>query len=499
MTGTGATFLNIHLPNPTTWFYLAVILGVALFFRFQKPWKLRNLDILMLFLFAPPLLLLREAQQQQEAQQAIWRSEGHRVVQVSRAAAYILALPIGANSHLAAELLATEASPDLTRKLLAQPSRDVFRAYLWLLIVSALWLLRGLVDLILAKRAPFASNLSLGGLAWLALVLFLVMSTWTFLPTHEIQPQAAAQSVVLQKSARFVGELADRLQLPVSTTTTLQPILALLCHGIILMALLWIGLRHFGDGATGMAAAVIYLLLPYTAYHLTNLEQVFPGMMIVLAIACYRLPLVAGTLLGIAAALTFFPIVLLPLWLSFYFRRGMLRFLAPVLFLMGFLAAALWLDPQIKQAFIDTLGKTEWQPWSYSQKPTAESLWTGLTYHYAYRLPLFIAYVVLLISSIFWPAPKNLGHLIAWSLVLILGVQFWYADAGGIYVLWYLPLLVLLALKPSPADRRPPEIEPDRDWLVRSARWLRRRLGEREKAETEPLPQVKTLVHRKAG
>ena len=53
-------------------------------------------------------------------------------------------------------------------------------------------------------------------------------------------------------------------------------------------------------------------------------------------------------------------------------------------------------------------------------------------------------------------------------------MQFWYADQGGVYVLWYLPLLLLLVFRPNLSDRRPPPINPDSDWLFRVGRLLLR-------------------------
>lgn len=497
MNGLGSTFLEIHLPNPTTWFYQAVILGMALFFRFQRPWKLRNVDLLLLFLLVPPLLLLREGQGTQRQHEAIWRRQGMQVAELIETACVALSQPVAASPVGFAQIGAAELPPELGKKAAVQPQKTIFRAYLWLLIGSAVWLLRCLIDLALRKREPFVSNLSTGGLAWLALALFLVMSVWTFLPRVDAASQGESQSVVLEKSARFVSSLVEQHWTP-SSARALQAALALTCHGLILLALFWIGMQHFGDAAAGMSAVVLYLLLPYTSYHLSDLEQAFPAAMIVLAVAAYRWPLVSGLLLGAASAVSFFPLALLPVWASFYFRRGLRRFLAfPALIALA-LGAGLWLDPDLQRGFAEALSRPEWQPWYYGEKPLAESLWAGLALHYAYRLPLFIGYLVLWIASIFFPAPKNLGHLIAWSLAILLGIQFWYADAGGAYVQWYLPLLVLLALKPTLLDRRPPEIEPDKDWLIRSARWLRRRLPSRRPGD-EPAPIIKTLAQRKAG
>ena len=63
---------------------------------------------------------------------------------------------------------------------------------------------------------------------------------------------------------------------------------------------------------------------------------------------------------------------------------------------------------------------------------------------------------------------------LALSAALLLGIQFWYADRGGIYVLWYLPFLLLLVFRPNLSDRVPPVINPETDWLVRLGHVLKR-------------------------
>jgi hypothetical protein len=133
------------------------------------------------------------------------------------------------------------------------------------------------------------------------------------------------------------------------------------------------------------------------------------------------------------------------------------------------------------------LGTANWRAWDPSAKPDVEGLWTGLELHYAYRTPLFIAYLALVIVTAFWPSPKNLAHVIALSGALILGIQFWYADAGGIYVLWYLPFLVLVLLRPNLADRVPTPIDPQFDWARRTLRWAKFHMQPRPKPSKQPV------------
>ena len=56
----GSIFLDGNLPTSTSWFYSALVLVVALFFRFDRLFSLRHLDLLLLFLWMPGLLLLLE-------------------------------------------------------------------------------------------------------------------------------------------------------------------------------------------------------------------------------------------------------------------------------------------------------------------------------------------------------------------------------------------------------------------------------------------------------
>jgi hypothetical protein len=119
----------------------------------------------------------------------------------------------------------------------------------------------------------------------------------------------------------------------------------------------------------------------------------------------------------------------------------------------------------------ETWAQTAWQPWKV---PTTEGFWTGIPW--AYRIPVFIAYLAFVFGTLFWPVPKNLAQALALTTAALVGIQFWYADQGGLYVLWYLPLLLLMVFRPNLHDRLAPPISPDHDWLTRLGRWLRRGL-----------------------
>ena len=45
--------------NPISWAYLSSLLMIALFFKFNRFWSVRNLDLILLILLAPGLLIVQ--------------------------------------------------------------------------------------------------------------------------------------------------------------------------------------------------------------------------------------------------------------------------------------------------------------------------------------------------------------------------------------------------------------------------------------------------------
>lgn len=44
--------------NPTTWAYISALMMVGIYFKFQRFWSVRNLDLVGLIAFSPGLLLI---------------------------------------------------------------------------------------------------------------------------------------------------------------------------------------------------------------------------------------------------------------------------------------------------------------------------------------------------------------------------------------------------------------------------------------------------------
>ena len=443
-------FLDFHLPNAATWFYFSSILTISLFFQFARPFCLRNFDLLSLFLLAPGFLLLQEA-----------------------------------HSFLAAKTAGTEAE----RKLIVERGhRELLFAYSWLLIGSAYWFARTLFDLTLIRRPLITPNLTTAGLAWLGIALFVAQGSVAVRrnmdqpepasigrqprPIEQVQDQATAVVRQTQIDTSLIGRNPDDVRFWVERT------LAMCCHAAVMIGLLMIGLRHFQDLSAGIGMATLYLLVPYTAFHIGQLHHVWPTAFLVWAIFSYKRQITAGWLLGLAAGTSFFPILLLPLWMGFYSKRGSTRFglafLAAAAVSMGITSLVSWWDGEAGFGLSSTLNLPEWQPWKV---PDTESVWQGT--HWAYRMPIFVLFVGFLCWITIWPNPKNLSHLIALSAAVLIGVQFWHGDRGGVYVLWYMPLFIMMVFRPNLVAAEPPVIVPGGGLMGRIAiaAWRRVRPG----------------------
>ena len=88
------------------------------------------------------------------------------------------------------------------------------------------------------------------------------------------------------------------------------------------------------------------------------------------------------------------------------------------------------------------------------------TVWSGLAgfwnrdYHEpVFRIPVIAAFMSLCGGLALWPAQKNLGTLLSCSAAVMLGVQFWHPYHGGLYMAWYLPLLLLTVFRPNLEDR----------------------------------------------
>jgi hypothetical protein len=463
-------FLEFHLPGAATWFYLSLLLAVALFFKFSRLLSVRNLDVVTLFLLVPGLLLRFE-----------WLRHPDAPIDLTPGVGTVAGplVTVGSEWH---------TTPGLGL---------AWWGYLWLLCGSAYFLGRCFFDLALVRRPALAPNLNFGGLAWLAVALFACLTSVAVTRPSGAPEMLGKVSVVIDHAEKSAQDVVKTQTDQVDVGFWVGCTLALLCHLAVVAGLIVVGVRHYQDAPAGMAAATFYLLLPYTAYHIAQWHHVLPMALVVWAVVLYRWPLASGLLLGLAAGAVYFPLLLFPVWLGFYWRRGAGRFAAAFALTAGLCLAVvgviLWQNAELYRSLESVLSLSDWQPWVEPDPRTSHSFWTGVPWAWAYRMPVFLAYLALLGGTAFWPHPKNLAHLLALSTALLIGIQFWYADEGGVYVLWYLPLLLLLVFRPNLADRRSPVIVPETDWLRRLGRFLRRRFRLRLRRGKDSTPQQVAL------
>jgi len=445
-------FLDFNLPNATTWFYLSLMLAVGLFFKFNRFFSLRNWDLLSLYLLVPGFLFLLRAYRIQPPPSTFDNPD-----------------------HPEAKSLA-------------------MWGFIWLMAGSGCFFLRCMLDMTLVSRPSLVPNLNLSGLAWFAGAMFLCMVPVAIRTSEQYGDVGRKPSALisLEKSGTQIVEQGQQAagNQPAEDGTAefwVQRSMALLGQLAVVAALVMIGAIHFQSVRSGMAAGTFYLLLPYTAIYVGQAHHVLPAALLVWAVYCYRRPWLSGLLLGLASGSFFFPALTAPVWLSFYRRSGARRFLAWFLLgagaSLGLTALVLWSDGTLSKTLQLVLSLSELQPWRLTSLP---SIWHGI--HGAYRLPVFVLHLALVILTGFWPSPKDLGHVIALSAAVLIGIQFWYADQGGVYVLWYLPLLILLIFRPNLADRFPPPPSEALPWpsrlFVGFLGWVIRRIQPPEPAQT---------------
>jgi hypothetical protein len=473
---------------PTTWFYVSTLIILASFFKFNRFWSVRNLDLITIILLTPGLIFL-----------AI---------------------------------------------------QDDQRGYVWLFIIGLCLVIRLLFDTVMVRRPFLEPNLTSGGMTFscVFVVLFIIAALtinrgeridtvrtvrleqvlttrhinekigmnpvtlsiprdeWINLPPgfrpflalteranlvlappanirDEIVkptpppviavpalPQAEPEVPIIENVPTLItAETPAVPAVPVLPTVTptvtpsdpiaLRPALpiwtlfltaTILGHLALVLGFVYIGHCHFGDIRTGIACATLYLLHPYTNQMVGRLDHLIPAALILWGVAAYRRPFFAGLWIGAATALVWYPCCLVPLWCSFYRRRGLIRFLIGTVSSLAVFAVLLLFSPQglgtFQEQFIHLFGKSSLIIFS---KP--DGFWNPNDI--IYRVPVLSLFWVVCIGLTFWPSHKHLATLLSCSALLMLSVQFWQLHQGGLYMAWYLPLLILTIFRPNLEDR----------------------------------------------
>lgn len=499
--------------NPTTWVYLSSLLMIGLYFKFGRFWSVRNLDLVLLILLAPGLLIAQYGGEARVSATRLAASEAERA-EATPEEPPEESEPLAAESEplmASSEPQATPAMPEESPSGLGPPAapaaalakEDTAQAqpltespkpaesllesirierlgFLWLYAISAVWLVRLLLDPTMVRRPLLEPNLTTGGLVFLgvSLFVFLMANVWASqrfeagpkkptVPTVSAHATGGPDGQVVGRQEVFrrgpgyallnlVPSIPTMPLVPAGVSVTSQQrtyaiiakVIAVLCHLAVVLGIIAIGYWHFGNTKTGAGVAALYLMLPYTAQMTGYIDHVIPAALLVWAILCYRRPLTSGMLLGLATGLVYYPLFLLPLWVSFYWRRGLTRFAIGVGVTLLGMAVALAFIPHA--SYWENLQQMFglWPP----QMEGLQGIW-GLGWNPVYRIPVLAALFALSWTLAIWPPQKNLGTLLSCSAAVMVATQFWHGYGGGLYMGWYLPLTLLTVFRPNLEDR----------------------------------------------
>ena len=498
--------------DESTWMYLSSFLILSLFFKFNRAWSFRNLDLFLVILLAPGLLLIQAGWQEHyqyrlsqpaveaslepespkadssrsQTDESILRQDGSATVETLLASeddrsggAAILAVParLASSPTLVPTL---DETPDITTEPGVMRQRY---GYFWMFSVGGLILIRLLVDPVLVRRPLLEPNLSIGGMVFMgcSLLIFLLANIAVSQPSTEevqgargalklLQREAATESDDSQLVRRGPGYRLAFLIPVLSTFRTsgeIQQIdadeevnlrryiiaaksLAIISQILIVLGLILFCYYNFGSFNTGVSVATMYLLIPYTSMFSGNVMHTVPAALLLWALVCFRRPFWAGMFVGLATGVTYYPLFLLFLWISFYWERGWRRFVTGLLVAIVICVSGLLFTSADTAEFVRQLQAMFgfWQP----VMSGLEGIWS-LGFNQVWRLPLLVTFILLCISFVAWPIQKDIGTLMAYTAAVMAAVQFWHGFGGGLFVAWYLPIALLVFFRPNLTGR----------------------------------------------
>lgn len=465
-------FIFINNSSPQ-WLVYSALLLLAIFFRFSRVWSVRNLDILLLLSLSGTIVVA--ATQDPRGSSA------------------------GESTATASVETAAAPNPDSTiPPNILEPSIDP--VYRWTtvagLTLSAFLVIRLIFDESLTRRPRLEQNLNKAGLTFLLVPAFFILMTAVFLkdpPRRNIvaiqtgeallkQTESASApesesdidgqtpppvETIIAATAKKVAELSGQVVDSKPSTsdadspnvnTTLAQLIILFSHTAVVLGLLYIGRRHFNSAQLGISMCCLYLILPCTAFYVHRVGHVVPAACITWAVASYRKPVVAGVLLGLACGTVFFAIFLLPLWAVFYGRKGSVRFGLSLAGVAAVSIATLAFTSATTSSFVSKLVRTA--NWSTFRLFDAAAPMPDYAIGQMFlRFILAILFFLMLVALTVLPRKRNLENLLASSTAVIVAAQLWYPAEIGSYILWYLPLFLLVMFRPRLDRFVPPTVD----------------------------------------
>lgn len=442
-----------HGVSPTTWVYLSSLLMISMFFKFSRFWSLRNLDLLMLIGLAPGLLFVHFGwYMQRENAQPIEVAGSPNADAKKDPIEDGGAMEAATNENGAVNGSQENVNQEEVPPTLSNGQRTERIGYLWLFAGSGMWLIRMLLDPMMVRRPLLMPNLSVGGLAFMGVALFIFLMANVVATSKDDGPANPQRVERMENQLIFESDRGPGHAVLNTLPTGGRKIVAVSAHFAVVLGIILIGYRHFDNITNGIGVATLYLMVPYTSQLTGRVEHVLPAAFLIWAVFYYRRPAVAGLLIGASSGCVYFPLFLIPLWFSFYWQKGWLRFLMGLGASLTVMAVGLVLVPQSSGFVADV------QRMFGLFKPAMEGLegmWnTNIGgWDPRFRLPVLAMFVVLSFSLALWPTPKNLGTLLSCSTAVMIACQFWHGYGGGLFMAWYLPLLLLTIFRPNLEDR----------------------------------------------
>lgn len=490
--------------EPSTWAYLSSLLMLALFFKFNRFWSFRNFDLILLIMLAPGLLMVHYGIHPPQTIVESFSSasgevtsepnsdENPEVEQANQDESKTTDDKPGEEESV--ESSGDEATAEVAEytDLQLWQRRLQRRGFLWLFGIGTIWVIRMLVDPSLIKKPFLEANLGSGGLIFLAcsLMVFLFANIITSPPAAEdiSGPRDAVKLMQTDQADKWELESLRRrgpgyallhlfptfptfanngkmLQEDADSANKLvkyeiaAKTMAILSQIAIVLALVFFGRNHFDDLRIGIAIAVIYLMLPYTAQHTGRTMHVLPAALLIWSLTMYRVPWASGILLGLAAAVAYYPLFLIPLFFSYYWYRGRTRFAIGLLGAISVAIGSLVFTSSDVGNFFEQLRAMFgfWPP----ETEHLEGIW-NLGWFYGYRIPLLVGFVAMCITFAAWPAQKTVSSLLCCSCAAMVAVQFWHGFGGGLYMAWYLPIALLVFFRPNLDETTAVQMLPER-------------------------------------
>lgn len=398
--------------------------------------------------------------------------------------------PIPANTSAWQTVPAPNPGDDIAIDQFTQAGIDLQRrGFVGLFMVGSIYLIRMLLDPLLVRRPLLNPNLSLGGLIFLGICLMFLLfaNIVSSKPTPEELSMVKSTIAMANREAAddadtqylrkrgpgyqmlflvavisvfsdvedtdtggTIGHIESDGQLDIENYILVLKSLAIISQSLIVTGLILFAARNFNSFYIGVGIASIYLMLPYTAIYTGHVEHALPSALMLWAILCFRKPALSGILIGLATGASYYPVFLIPLWVSFYWDRGMRRFTAWFLVTILLCSLSLIFTSVSLGDFWQQLQKMFgfWQPLMEG----LEGIW-ALGWDQVWRLPLLIAFVIFCFSFAAWPPVKDIGILIAYSAAIMIAVQFWHGFGGGLFAAWYLPMMLLTIFRTNVAGR----------------------------------------------